>query len=166
MNDEANEQLLDYLMEMGLLEPAKARTARVRARATELRGVKPGGLRDTGRFMVAPTALEQIGTLMQNAAGRQQEGEADQQEEAYMAARRSALERYRSAVTAARAAGQQPPPMPPELSQITGNETPGGGFLGLPFPSPAAGPQPGFAGPPGVPKIPGLPEDPYGLANT
>ena len=167
MTPEDNELLMEYLNSMGELEPSRMRIARSRARADELRKAKTGGLQNTGRFMVGPTALEHIATILSQQAGRQQQEQSDSDEDVYTRAKLEASKEYQRRIK--EAAAQRNAPLPGDFGQgPLGTGDLGGmplpeGMGGMPGQMPMPGQQP-FPGLKPAPQIPGMIEDPYGVA--
>lgn len=106
--------MLDYLMEMGTLQPQQDKIAQQQAMVNQLRqgGMQSPGMRQAGRLQMAANPLEFLGQLGQAGAGAFGQQDVQAAQEAYKQQRMDALARVRQ--------GQQPQAgVPPGMDSAT-----------------------------------------------
>ncbi len=74
-----NQMMMDYLLEMGAMQPEQEELARKRATVDALRGMsqQSPGMRGNGRMQIAANPLEFLNQGLQGYAAKQMGGEAD-----------------------------------------------------------------------------------------
>ena len=87
-----NQMMLEYLMEMGAMQPEQEAIARKQAMVNQLRqaGQMPG-MRAHGRINTAAHPLEMLGAMANQGVGEYQNRQANQMQDQYGARRRAAL---------------------------------------------------------------------------
>jgi hypothetical protein len=87
-----NEMMLEYLMQMGEMQPEQQAIERQRALVAQMRqGGQMPGMRDSGRMIHAAHPLEFLGSLGSNFMAQQGQGKMEGMEDAYGKRRRGAL---------------------------------------------------------------------------
>lgn len=109
-----NQMMLDYLMEMGQLQPQQEAITRQRALVDRLReqGQTPG-MRQAGRLVTAANPLEFLGAAGSNYMAGQKEQEANTMQDQYKQKRMDALGRMRGGM----GAQTTPPIIAPQIPQ-------------------------------------------------
>ena len=92
-----DQQLLDYLLEIGAMQPQQEQLARKRALVDQLRqGGRTPGMRQAPGMVQAAHPLEFLGALAHQGVGQYKEGQADQMQDQYGRDRRAALRSLRT----------------------------------------------------------------------
>jgi hypothetical protein len=87
-----NQMMLEYLMQMGALQPEQEAISRQRVMADQLRqGGQMPGMRQAGRVAVAANPLEFLSAVGSNYGALQKDKKADTMQEAYKGKRMAAL---------------------------------------------------------------------------
>ncbi len=105
-----DQMMLDYLMEMGALQPEQEAIMRQREMANQLRqGAQMPGMRQTGRVAVAANPLEFLSSVGSGYGAIKQDQQADAAAKAYKDKRMGALEGLRGRMSPQRQTGIVPP---------------------------------------------------------
>ena len=92
-----DQALMDYLLEIGAMQPQQEQLAQKRALVNQLRqGGRTPGMRASPGMVHAANPLEFLGALAHQGVGQFKEGQADQMQDQYGRERRAALRSLRT----------------------------------------------------------------------
>ena len=117
-----DQMMLDYLMEMGALQPQQDALTHQRGMANQLRqqGAQAPGMRDSGRMMHAAHPLEFLSQMANTGAGVYKDQQANQMQDKLGADKRAALAGMRARMQPQQQQQQQPvQPYDPYAGQPT-----------------------------------------------